>query len=333
MNKETLHKFALNQLHNNSEIEEVINWIEASDENREEFETLKNLWAISGFANCDSYVDRKKEKAVKRLRQRVIPMFVLKYAAVFALAFLVGALSFYYLGNSGAVEVSQNEISVPKGNRTLVALPDGSEVWLTNGSKLIYPENFDADTRNVELQGEAFFKITHKEDQTFVVKLGDHQVKVLGTEFSVLSYPEDNTIQVDLITGKVQMDVRSHDNKNQYKSIILEPSHSLVFDKTSGILSKSKISDSFFKYWKDGVYEFEDELFVNLAKKVDRIFGVEIIFEDEEIKNRTFTGTINIDDNIYTMMEVFKHASGKPFEFRIERNKIYIKTLKKEMPM
>ena len=225
-------------------------------------------------------------------------------------------------------KMAMNEIYVPRGNRTSVVLPDGSKVWLTNNSKLIYPDNFKGKTRDVQLMGEAFFTVSHDAKKPFIVKLGEHRVKVLGTKFSVVAYPQDNTIQVDLVSGKVQMDISERKGTNHYKSVVLKPLHSFVLNKTSGKLSRSKISVSFFKYWQEGVYQFEGETFVSLAKKIERIFGVEIIFENELIKNRTFTGTFNIDDNIYTMMKVFRHATGKPFDFKVEGNKIYIKSIK-----
>jgi len=73
------------------------------------------------------------------------------------------------------------------------------------------------------------------------------------------------------------------------------------------------------------VYQFKDESFVSLSKKINRIFDVKIIFEDEIIENLSFTGTFNIDDNIYTMMEIFRRASGRPLNYSIERNIIEIK--------
>jgi len=310
-----------------SHSKELLNWIEESDENRQEYIRYKNSWAL---LQRGKEMDKKQiEKDFFSIKARINDSGnrfqihkILKYVAIIVFALIGGYFAHSLTQNN---KVTMNEIAVPNGNRTLITLSDGSTAWLTNGSKLKYPDNFSGDTRNVQLEGEAFFTVAHDVKKPFVVKLGEHRVKVLGTEFSVVSYDEDNTVQVDLISGKVQMDVG--DGTGKYKSVVLQPLHSLVLDKTSGSLSQSKIPDSFFKYWQEGVYKFEEESFANLSKKIDRIYGVEIIFQDEAIKNRTFTGTFNIDDNIYTMMEVFRRASTKPFDFKIERNKIYIKTI------
>lgn len=314
---------------------ELLVWVEQSEENKKEYIRYKNLWALLQRGKEMNHYQieeglRNVKSKIHKSNKSFLFNEILKYAAIIVLAIIGGYFIHSFTLNE---EIAMNEISVPRGNRTSIILPDGSMAWLTNGSKLIYPDNFKGKTREVQLMGEAFFTVTHNAKKPFIVKLGDHRIKVLGTEFSVIAYPQDNTIRVDLVSGKVQMDVSDGKGNETYKSAVLQPSHSLVLDKTSGKLSQSKIPDSFFKYWQEGMYQFKDESFISLGKKIDRIFGVEIIFEDEIIKTRTFTGTFNIDDNIYTMMEVFRHASGKPFNFRIERNKIYIKSVKKHSPM
>ncbi|MCD6355377.1 MAG: FecR family protein [Prolixibacteraceae bacterium] len=309
---------------------ELLNYVEKSEENKKDYIRYKNLWALlqRGKEMDTKHIDeglRNVKSKIRKSNKSFLFNKVLKYAAVIVFAIIGGYLIHPLTLNE---KIAMNEISVPRGNRTLITLPDGSKVWLTNGSKLIYPDNFKGKTRDVQLLGEAFFTVAHNAKKPFIVKLGEHRVKVLGTEFSVVAYPQDNTIQVDLVSGKVQLDVSDGKGNKNYKPAVLQPSHSLVLDKTSGKLSRSKIPDSFFKYWQEGMYQFKNESFGSLAKKIDRIFGVELIFENEKIKNRTFTGTFSIDDNIYTMMEVFRHASGEPFNFHVERNKIYIKSVK-----
>lgn len=309
---------------------ELLNWVEQSEDNQKDYIRYKNLWAMlqRGKEMDNNQIEEGFQNVKSRIRKSNKSFLfseVFKYAAIIVVALIGG---YFFRSVTLNEKMAMNEISVPRGNRTSIVLPDGSQAWLTNGSKLIYPDHFKGKTRDVQLMGEAFFTVAHNEKKPFIVKLGEHRVKVLGTEFSVIAYPQDKTIQVDLVSGKVQMDVSDGKGTNHYKSAELQPLHSFLLDKTSGKLSRSKIPVSFFKYWQEGVYQFNCESFFSLSKKIDRIFGVEMIFEDERIMNRTFTGTFNIDDNIYTMMEVFRRASGEPFDFRVERNKIYIKSVK-----
>ncbi|SMO32196.1 FecR family protein [Saccharicrinis carchari] len=309
---------------------ELLAWVELAEENRQEYIRYTNLRALMQRGKeMDDEQIRDGMRRVKAKTNRAHRSFsfkqILKYAAIIILGLMAGYFIHPHTLNQ---KIAMTEISVPKGNRTYLTLPDGSNVWLTNGSKLIYPERFNGKTRDVQLMGEAFFTVAHNAKKPFMVNVGQHRIRVLGTEFSLVAYPDDNEIQVDLLSGKVEMEVNLGDGTDNYKSAALEPLHSLVLDKTSRKLSRSKIQDDFLNYWRKGMYQFQDESFLSLTKKINRIFGVELIFEDELLKNRTFTGTFNIDDNIYTMMEVFKQASGEAFDYRVDRNKIYLKSIK-----
>lgn len=308
---------------------ELLSWISESAENRDEFIRYKNTQALlhQGKEMSEKFV----AEDFKRVKRRVKPSGrlvkfrqLLKYAAIITLAIVGGYLLHSVTLITGEQVVSMNEISVPIGNRSLIVLPDGSKAWLANGSKISYPENFTGKTRDIKLEGEAFFTVAHNEDKPFYVNIGAHRVKVLGTEFSVLAYPDDNIVQVDLVSGKVQMDIQ--DKTGNYKSYPLKPLHSLVLDKTSGSLKKNiKIPDGFFKYWQEGVYEFKDESFESLAQKIERLYSVKVVFEDNRLRQSVFTGAFHIDSNIYTIIETFKRASHIPFKYEIEKDKICIK--------
>ena len=305
---------------------ELIDWVQQSDENLKEYARYKNLWALfqRGKEMDEKYIAENFQKVKQHIDKSANKFGIfsfMKYAAIIIFAVACG-----YFINSVNInnKVAINEVSVPNGNRSLIVLPDGSKAWLTNGSKLTYPESFNGKARNVKLEGEAYFTVSHNVKKPFIVGLGKQQVKVLGTEFSVIAYPDDNIIQVDLVKGKVQLDVFNGNGTGNYKSYLLEPLHSLVLDKTSGILNNVKIPDSFYKYWQEGIYEFKNEPFAGLAKKIKRIYGVEVIFNNKSLGESTFTGAFYIDSNIYTIIETFKRASGIPFEYTIEKNKIYI---------
>jgi transmembrane sensor len=308
---------------------ELFDWIQESDNNQKEYIRYKNLWAILQRGNemNSKYIAKDYQKVKQQIHKPLLKFEfpnLLKYAAIIIIAITCG----YFINtlNSLQNEIVNNEIAVPNGNRSLVILPDSSKVWVSNGSKIIYPESFGGKIRNVKLEGQAYFKVAHNPKKPFIVDLGEQQVKVLGTEFSVIAYPNDNTMQIDLVTGKVQLDFIEGNGLN--KSVTLAPLHSLVLDKTSGNLTSMEIPDSFYKDWMEGVYEFKDEKLENLAKKIERIYGVEIIFEGKDIKEQKFTGAFFIDSNIYTIIETFKRASKTPFEYTIDKNKIYLKPLK-----
>lgn len=316
-----------------SDSEDILDWINQSKGNEQEYIRYKNVWALlqrgkemSAETIAEGF-QSVKTKTIEQKRNVFSISVFLRYAAIILVALFSGYLFTTIHLKS---EIVMNEIAVPKGNRTSVVLSDGSKVWLSNGTKLIYPERFIGETRNVELQGDGFFEIAHDTKHPFIVTIGDNRVKVLGTKFSVLAYPDDNEVRVDLISGKVQFDFKSNRNAKVCDHYILKPSYGIVYNKITRNISESHLTDNFHNYWMNGIYEFEEESFASLAKKIERIYNVQIIFEDESIKNRRFTGTFKIDDNVYTLMEVFECASGKEFVYRQERDQIFIERTDKK---
>jgi ferric-dicitrate binding protein FerR (iron transport regulator) len=306
---------------------DVADWINTSEENKEEYIRYKNLLGVmqTGSDMSEAKIQgalaivRKKQN---RLRQSSWHLNFMRYAAIVAIALLGG----YFIGTHDFDnQIAMNEISVPNGNRSSVKLPDGTKAWLNNGTKLIFPEEFKGRSRVVELEGEGFFEVAHDEKRPFIVKIGESRIKVMGTKFAVVAYPNDRFIKAELVSGEIQFDTKENDDDDEFQSYLMSPSQSLVFDKTSGTISESSIKDSFYDYWLNGVYQFKDELFEELAKKIERIYNVKVTFEEESLKKRLFSGTLSPDDNIYTLMEVFRSATGEPFTYTREGNHILIK--------
>ena len=96
-----------------------------------------------------------------------------------------------------------NTLYTPAGQRAQLILQDGTEVWLNAKSKLIYPARFTGEKRQVEVEGEAFFKVAKDPSRPFIVSTHDVDMKVLGTQFNVYSYPETGYVQTSLLEGSV----------------------------------------------------------------------------------------------------------------------------------
>ena len=305
---------------------EIKRWIEESEENEEEYIRLKNLWALmqsEGDLTETQIKDGflKIKRHLKRTKRKLKISSFIKYAAIIIVTLIIGySINEFKLGN----EIAKNEIFVPKGSRSSVVLPDGTKVWLSNGSRLIYPEKFSGKIRNVELEGEGFFDVAHDKIRSFSLKIGVNRIQVLGTKFAVVAYPEDKFVKADLISGQIQFDIKKENKENEYYSYLMKPDKRLVFNKESGKLVESEISGDFYNYWINGVYEFKNETFEDLAKKIERIYNVELIFNDQSLKIRMFTGSLSVNDDIYTMMEVFKRTSGRSFIYSHQGNQIFI---------
>jgi len=316
------------------EEEQALNeWMNISTTNKQVYFQIKELWYhkqdqtnnSQAIAAYDKLINRIKFAEVAQSQTRVqqisfrINQFV-KYAAILFFILSFGYLSYYFI----EAESTNNEfctISVPKGNKSEVILSDGSKIWLNNNSKLVYPKKFNAKERRIELIGEAYFEIEKNEKVPFIVQTSDINIKVLGTKFNVSAYANDKFIETTLISGKVM--VQSNDNPEI--ETVLKPGESLTFDKVNNQSAVNDVDTEFYTYWMKGEFVFKDERFETLAKRIERIYNVEITFEDETLKDKTYTGDFKVDDNIYTILEIFKRSTTVPIDYTTDRNKITIR--------
>jgi ferric-dicitrate binding protein FerR (iron transport regulator) len=129
-------------------------------------------------------------------------------------------------------ETKQEALEARKGSRSRSLLPDGTTVWLNAGSKLYYENDFTGTTREVRLEGEAFFDVVKQPDRPFIVHTSGIDIKVLGTAFNVKSYPEDKTVETTLYRGSVR--VFRHEDSEK-KAIQLKPNEKLILAKHAAI--------------------------------------------------------------------------------------------------
>ncbi|WP_408030357.1 FecR family protein [Tenacibaculum xiamenense] len=240
------------------------------------------------------------KSSIARRKKRVLTFKILKAAASIAILFSLASL--YFLNNTHneqQIEIAQNDVKETQyGQKFTLTLSDGTIVKLNSDSRIIYPKKFSGSTREIELEGEAFFDVAHNPDKPFIIKTGDLSTKVLGTSFNIQAYKESKNIEVTLATGKVALY-----NKNKLTSN-LTPSEQASFSKTSGELNIKKVDISKYIEWKEGVLRFENTSLAEASIKLEKWFGVQFKFENDQIKNCHFTGVFkneslqNILDNI-----------------------------------
>uniref|UniRef100_UPI0032173610 FecR family protein n=1 Tax=uncultured Draconibacterium sp. TaxID=1573823 RepID=UPI0032173610 len=325
MNRETLYKFTLNKLTNDREIEKVINWIESSEANKKEFETLKNLWAISGFANYSSYAAEKSGEVLSLPKRRVNLAFLTKYAAIFIFAFLIGGISVYLLENKESHTITWNEIIVPEGESAEVYLSDNTHVWLNSNTKLLYPSRFKGNKRDIKLSGEAYFDVAHNSKNPFYVHTTELTVAVKGTSFNVQAYDNDKKINVTLIDGKVCLQ-----NPDGQVVSELSPGENARYDLTKRNIYVSKANTEFYTSWKEGYLVFKDAKLEDIVRKFERWYNITVTFDDEEIRQIEFTGTILKNKPIDQIFDILKYTAGIDYSIEIINNKPSIIHLKKK---
>jgi ferric-dicitrate binding protein FerR (iron transport regulator) len=183
---------------------------------------------------------------------------------------------------------------VPKGERTNLTLPDGSQVELNAGSKLTYPSKFTGSTREVQLSGEAFFRVRRDSLHPFHVISSNLAITVLGTSFNMQCYPDKDQAKVALVTGKVRLDRISDPVNKQVlgETLVLTPSEMGVFDKHDLSLEKTKYDMDEETGWQRGIIIFKNADFNEIADRFDKVYNIRLINKSHKTKFK-FKGTFN----------------------------------------
>jgi transmembrane sensor len=233
-------------------------------------------------------------------------------ASLVGIILMVSALYFSNLFSFSKEEVTS------KGQRTFVALEDGTKVWLNADSRLSYPKSFRATkTREIQLEGEAYFDVAEDKQKPFIVHTSDILIKVLGTSFNVKSYRKDKTIETTLIKGKVTIESAND------KKLTLLPSQQAVFEKQSKKLFLEHKDEAIdYTSWKEGRLIFHDQPLSDIVNELERWFNVSIEVEDRSSLSCHFSAKVN-DKTLEEVMELFKDSEA--IDYRIEGTKVYIK--------
>lgn len=161
-----------------------------------------------------------------------------------------------------------NELKTPKGGGYNLNLADGTQVWLNAGSSLKFPVSFSDSTRHVYLEGEAYFEVSHN-GKPFIVSSGSMNIRVLGTSFNVLAYPDEQEIVTTLIEGKVKIELSGND-ESASSSRILSPDDQATVNRAESDIVISQVITSQYTSWIDGKFEFNNEDLEIVMKRLAR---------------------------------------------------------------
>lgn len=316
------------------EADMIMQWLDQSPENRKLFTAIKKTF-IEIEANtrpCKETTDKAYSRFLERVNKVEIEQqseikiqtnqfrtIIWRYASILIVAVGLSALA-YYVGTRSASINNKTfcEIEVPYGSRSTLVLPDGSKIWLNAGSKLKYNHDFDVKSRDVYLEGEAFFDV-EKRKHPLVVHTSDIDILVLGTTFNVKSYPDEDYIEATLVEGNIRIESKASD-----KPLFLKPKEKLTYHKSDKQISvgESEINNQRPKEesivgqkvsvtqllkdvdiiedvntdestsWKDGKLIINNESLEELTRKIERKYDVTFTFESERLKDYSYSGTL-----------------------------------------
>lgn len=253
------------------------------------------------------------KRLVNSRKRRVWLISFSRYAAIIVIAFVSAWMlaSYYFSGdvtNRQELIAFQKELVVPAGQRAELTLPDGTKVWLNAGSKLSYPSFFGKE-RKVFLSGEGFFNVSKNEKVPFIVSTRTIDVKALGTQFNVFSYPESNYTGVYLQEGSV----KAYFPSSEAEGVILSPEQYLVQKGKQLVLSTMDPDELL---WREGIYTFKRQKLGRIIEKLELYYDVKIVVKDPEILDYEYVGKFRQRDGV---MEIL-HLIQRIHNFKIKKN-------------
>ena len=196
---------------------------------------------------------------------------------------------------------------------------DGTKVYINSDSKLRYPKKFALNTREVYLEGEAYFVVAKNKNRPFIVNLSGPAIHVLGTSFNVQDYPENKDIVVCLDEGNINLTLPTE------KKYPVQPGERLVYNKDNQQCTISKMNDmQRLSMWKQNVIVFKDTPLPEVIKILNRWYNVEFKVEDENVLKYVYTLTSDNTLLEKVLMDLEKIAPVK-FEYNEDKKEVIVK--------
>ncbi|MDR2388292.1 MAG: FecR domain-containing protein [Tannerellaceae bacterium] len=264
----------------------------------------------AGSKGYSQLMKRQKRKLLKRYTHLAVV-----YTAV-ACLLIAGTwmLAISYSRSSTMermVASGAQELYVPTGQYARITLPDGSTAWLNAGSTLRYPSVFGKE-RRVFLSGEAFFQVARQRKAPFIVSTEMVDIKALGTQFNVRSYPQKPCLKVSLLEGSVKV----YQPFAEEEGTILNPKQQLLLENGEFRLEDGIDEDQLL--WREGIFSFKKEHLDIIIEKLEWHYGIHIIVQNPNILKYEYTGKFRQRDGIIEILRIIQKIHK--FQMRKEEN-------------
>ncbi len=287
-------------------------WLIADDAKGEKEIILKSLWDNSPAISTDqTHTDWKHLRKQIAVFQPAFPSFNhkwIRYAAAIVLAVILSGTSAYWLVKKQESTRFPDLVEryIPQGESQYMELSDGSGVWLNAGSLLVYPREFSGKDRSVFLSGEATFNVIPHTKKPFFVKTSHIQVEVLGTLFTVKSYPNDTEVSATLERGSISVAIKDDSSKTS----ILRPGEQLVYSNLNHTVQIHAIDLDLYKMERKGYLIFENASFRELITAIERRYNVSIYYDAQRYENHKYNIKFAPNEPIGEVMNILSQLVG-----------------------
>jgi transmembrane sensor len=333
-------------LYKNQELAKVYEAIFTATESDDEDDLLESEQSYAAHVvrmHLDGAFEKDEKQEEPYLSTYTSPKPGKKYLA--ATTMLILAIVVYFIVPwSSNNAIPENQVGTRKGSKSHIMLPDGTSVWLNADSKITYPANFQGETREVSLIGEAFFDVVKNPAKPFIIHTGAMDVKVLGTVFNLRSYPGEMTTEAALLHGIIEVTV----NGKEKKKIVLKPNEKITvlnnedgYQKTEPAAARKNLPDegnlpllaitkirfnqkdssNAETSWVYNKLSFDNEDIDRVFSKIEQWYDIEIEVQDETIQSKHFTATFE-NKSLEAVMEALAMALN--FAYTEMKGKIII---------
>jgi ferric-dicitrate binding protein FerR (iron transport regulator) len=221
--------------------------------------------------------------------------------------------------NNGAIwqnnDTSHTRVYAPQNSRLKIQLPDGTVAWLNNGSSLKYPQQFSNKSRQVQLTGEAFFRVNENQEIPFRIQTSELNVLVTGTSFNVSAYQDDNNIITTVVDGSVILErVDEHKSRNYISE--LKANQQSTFHKETWEISLRQVNPKKYTSWREGKLILIDDPMLTVKKKLERWYNVKIEIMDPKVYDYKYTATFT-HESVEQAMKYLSMAAPISFEIKL----------------
>ncbi len=267
-----------------------------------------NFAQILDRVHHDINLDDSIDTSIRWYSRTLLVKFGQRYAAIFLLAILISGLSFFAVDRYWGFGFDKTiSAYAPIGQFSKLRLHDGTEVWLNSDSEFSYSSGFGYRNRTVNLKGEGYFKVAKNKSLPFIVKANGVGIEALGTQFNVEAYGEEfDMVKVTLEEGSVEV------SKNN-AIVILKPGEQAIVNGTSVDIRKD-IATELYTAWHKGELIFIDASLLEISIQLEKMYGVNVAFKTENLKELHLRGKIKSERSIYHVLEVLKESAGIEYE-------------------
>jgi ferric-dicitrate binding protein FerR (iron transport regulator) len=203
-------------------------------------------------------------------------------------------------------ETARHTLVVPRGNEFRLVLSDGTEVRVNSGTVIRYPTRFGDGTREVSVEGEAFFRVARDTTRAFVVTAGEMRVEALGTSFNVNTYRDRGALLATLVEGTVRVT-----GGTSGECLLSRPGQQASLLENELTVRDVDLTETIA--WINGQFLYNDMPLEEICKQMERWYDVHFYFRYPSPRAYTFTGVIKRYHSLREILDYIEETTSVHF--------------------